>query len=166
MSLEDAACLGQIIAAIAVLGTMFFIGIQIRQSTLFQRLAVVDTLSTSIACINIPGMESPALGEALAAVSKDWNTASREHRILAHYFLFSYFKLAENAWFQREAGILEPAQWSGWENMVRMYYHCAGVQRVWWPRRHNAYSKPFQDYLAGTQPPDDFVYLNDVFSDA
>jgi hypothetical protein len=165
VSLEEAACLGQVIAGLAVLGSLFFVGLQIRQSTRFQRLAAIDALSTAIACLNIPGIETPALGEALATVSQDWNAGSREQRIIAHYFLFSYFKLAENAWYQREGGVLQPAQWFGWENMVRMYYHSPGVQRVWWPRRHNAYSRPFQAYLARTHPPQDFGLLNDVFCD-
>lgn len=165
MSLQDAASLGQVIAALGVLGSLFFVGRQVRQSVRFQKLAVIDSLSTSIACLNIPGMEAPALGEALAIVTQDWNASSREQRIIAHYFLFSYFKLAENAWYQREAGILEPAQWHGWENMVRMYYHSPGVQSVWWPRRHDAYSHPFQLYLARTRPPEDFGAMNDVFRD-
>lgn len=66
MSLQDAASLGQVIAALGVLGSLFFVGRQVRQSVRFQKLAVIDSLSTSIACLNIPGMEAPALGEALA----------------------------------------------------------------------------------------------------
>ena len=165
MSLEEAACLGQVIAGLTVLGSLFFVGLQLRQSTRFQKLAAIDALSSAIACLNIPGMETAALGEALATVSRDWNAASREQRIIAHYFLFSYFKLAENAWYQREGGVLEQAQWSGWENMVRMYYHSPGVQLVWWPRRRNAYSQPFQTYLAGTRAPEDFGLMEDVFCD-
>lgn len=165
MSLEEAACLGQVIAGLAVLGSLFFVGLQIRQSMRFQKLAAINALSTAIACINIPGMETPALGEALAIVSQDWNKATRDQRIIAHYFLFSYFKLAENAWYQRKGGVLEPAQWFGWENMVRMYYHSPGIQGVWWPRRCNAFSRSFQSYLARTRAPDDFGLLNDVFRD-
>jgi hypothetical protein len=163
MSLQEAANCGQIIAGIAVLGSLFFVGLQVRQATRFQRLAAIDALSTSIACLNVPGMESPALGEALAVVTRDWAAATRDQRIVAHYFLFSYFRLAENAWYQRQAGVLEAGQWCGWETMVRMYYHCDGVQQVWWPRRHNAYSLAFQCYLASTQPPEDFGCMDDVF---
>jgi hypothetical protein len=123
----------------------------------------VDRLSAAIACINVKGMESPALGEALAIASGDWGAATREQRIIAHYFLFSYFKLAENAWYQREAGVLEPAQWYGWETMVRFYYHAPGVRLTWWPQRHDAYSQPFQAYLSRTAPPRGFGGLNDLF---
>ena len=165
MSLEQAAYLGQIIAAIAVLGSLVFVGLQIRQNTRFQKIAAVDALSVAIAAINVPAMESPALGEALSTATRDWGAATREQRILAHYFLFSYFKLAENAWYQRRAGVLEPAQWDGWERMVRMYYHSNGVSSAWWPRRRNAFSQSFQTYLAGTAATEDFGSLNDLFDD-
>ena len=165
MSLQEAADLGQVFAAIAVLGSLVFVGLQIRQNTQFQKLSVVDGLSTAIACITVKGIESPALGDALAAALQDWEAASREQRIIAHYFLFSYFKLSENAWYQRQAGVLEPAQWIGWETMVRHYYHSAGVRRVWWPRRCMAFSEAFRGYLASTAAPADYGRLNDLFED-
>ena len=165
MSLEEAACLGQVIAAFAVLGSLVFVGLQIRQAARFQKLAAVNALSTAIAGINLAGMETPALGEALAAASRDWGAASREQRIVAHYFLMSYFKLAENAWNHRKAGILTSDQWFGWENMLLIFYHSAGVQSAWWPRRHNAFSPPFQAYLAGTKAPEDFGTMSEVFGD-
>ena len=164
MSLEQAACLGQVIAALAVLGSLVFVGLQIRQAARFQKLAAVNSLSTAIAGINLAGMETPALGEALAAASRDWGAASREQRIVAHYFLMSYFKLAENAWNHRKAGILTSDQWFGWENMLLIFYHSAGVQNAWWPRRHNAFSPPFQAYLAGAPKPKDFATMAEVFS--
>jgi len=165
MSLQEAADFGQVIAAIAVLGSLMFVGLQIRQNTQFQKLSVVDALSTAVACITVKGIETPALGDALAAALQDWGAASREQRIIAHYFLFAYFKLSENAWYQRQAGVLEPAQWVGWETMVRHYYHSPGVRCVWWPRRCEAFSKAFQDYLAGTAAPARYASLNDIFED-
>jgi hypothetical protein len=165
MSLREAADLGQVIAAIAVLGSLVFVGLQVRQNTQFQKRSVVDALSTAIACITVKGIESPALGDALAAALQDWGAASREQRIIAHYFLFSYFKLSENAWYQRQAGVLEPAQWVGWETMVRHYYHSAGVRDAWWPRRREAFSEAFQTYLAGTAAPPAYGSLSDIFAD-
>ena len=153
------------VAALAVLGSLVFVGVQIRQNIRFQKIAAVDALSHAIAGVNRAGMETPDLGVALAAASQDWGAATRAQRILAHYFLMSYFKLAENAWNQRRAGILEPDQWFGWENMLLIYYHSAGVQRAWWPRRHNAFSPPFQAYLAGTSRPEDFATMTEVFGD-
>ena len=164
MTLEQAAYLSQIIGAAAVLGSLVFVGLQIRQNTRSQRVVAVDSLAAAIAAINVPAMESPALGEALSKAMPDWGAASREQRILAHFFLFSYFKLAESAWYQRKNEVLDAGQWLGWETMLRAFYHAKGVQAGWWPRRRYAYSPEFQAYLAATAPPPAGVGgLNDIF---
>jgi hypothetical protein len=163
MSLEQAAYLSQIVGAIAVLSSLVFVGLQIRQNTRSQKVVAVDSLAAAIAAINIPAIESAELGEALATAMRDWGSATREQRIVAHYFLFSYFKLAENAWFQRRANVLDDAQWSGWETMMRSYYHTRGVQSVWWPRRKSSYSPEFQAFLASTTAPENSGTLDDLF---
>ncbi len=165
MSLEQASYLSQIVGAIAVLASLLFIALQIRQNTESQRVVAVSTLANAIAAINVPAMQSPALGEALAKATRDWKGASREQRVLAHFFLFSYFKLGENAWYQHQRGVLETTQWAGWETMLRVFYHSVGVREDWWPRRRRAYSPEFQAYLANTPPPaDDIGSLEDLFS--
>jgi hypothetical protein len=113
--------------------------------------------------INVPAMKSHILGSALSKATADWGSASREERIIAHFFLFSFFKLLENAWYQRRAGILDQAQWVGWETVLRKYYHADGVRRVWWPGRKDAYSPEFQTFLSGTKPADELGSLNELF---
>ena len=164
MSLEQAANLSQVVGAIAVLASILFIGVQIRQNTRSQRVIAVNSLTAAIAAINVPAMESPALGEALAAAAHHWGSASREQRILAHFFLFSFFKLSESAWYQRRNGVLDEQQWIGWETMLRAWYHGEGVQNGWWPQRRNAYSPEFQAHLAQTgKPVHEIGVLYDVF---
>ena len=94
-------------------------------------------------------------------------SATRDQRIIAHYFLFSYFKLGENGWYQQKNGVLDQDQWTGWEAMLRVCYHSPGVQAAWWPRRRHAYSLAFQTFLAGTVPPRlSGGGLNDLFDNA
>jgi hypothetical protein len=153
MTLQQAADLGQVIGAVAVLASLLFVGLQIRQNTRSQKVVAVDSLAAAISAINVPAIASPDLGNALAKAMQDWGSATRDQRIIAHYFLFSYFKLAENGWYQQKNGVLDQDQWTGWETMLRMFYHSPGVQAAWWPRRRYAYSQSFQDYLAGTPAP-------------
>lgn len=153
MSLEQAAYLSQVIAALAVLASLVFIGLQVRQNTRSQRVVAVSSLAAAIAAINVPAMESPSLGEALSKALHDWGSASREQRIVAHYFLFSFFKLSESAWYQRRAQVLDASQWTGWETLLLAIYHSEGVKTGWWPRRRNAYSPDFQAYLGRTVEP-------------
>lgn len=153
MSLQSLVSLAEIVNALAVTATLIVLVISIRQNTKAQRVLSVETLTASIVAINVPAMESPALGSALASTSKDWHAASREERILAHYFYFSYFKLIETAWYQKNAGTLDPGQWEGWESAMLNIFHTPGVQKGWWPYRSFAYSPAFQKYLSESVPP-------------
>ena len=67
MTLEQLSALAQIIGAGAVLASLIFVGLQIRQNTHSQRVVAVESLAAAIAAMNVPAMQSPALGTALAS---------------------------------------------------------------------------------------------------
>jgi hypothetical protein len=165
MNLQDFVALAEIVSAFAVVLTLIVLIISIRQNTKSQKALVVDSLAAAITSINVPAMASPALGSALSKATADWSSASREERIVAHFFLFSLFKLLENAWYQQKAGILDQAHWLGWESLLRKYYHAEGVRKVWWQSRKHAYSPEFQKYLATTTSPGDLTNLGEIFDD-
>jgi hypothetical protein len=163
VTLEQLSLLAQIAGAVGVLGSLIFVGLQVRQNTQSQRVVAVESLMAAIAAINVPAMQSPALGTALAKVLPDWTAASHDERVIAHYFLFCFFKLHEQAWYQHKSRVLDDAQWLGWENLIRAYYHSPGIQQVWWPSRRHAFSPQFQAYLAATTPPQGMTRLSDLF---
>ena len=162
MNLQVLVALAEIVSAFAVTLTLIALVVSIRQNTRSQKALAVDSLAAAITSINVPAMQSHLLGSALSKATSDWSSASREERIIAHFFLFSFFKLLENAWYQQKAGILDEAQWLGWEMLLRKYYHADGVRRVWWPGRKHAYSPEFQKFLSGTKSPDELGSLNDL----
>jgi len=150
MTLEKLSELSQIIGSASVVASLIFVGLQIRQNTRSQRVVAVNSLTAAAVAINVPGMESPLFGEALSRAMTDWKSATREQRIVAHYFLFSFFKLAESAWYQHRVHVLDATQWAGWERLLLAFYHCDGVQAGWWCHRGDVYSPEFQRYLSGT----------------
>ena len=152
MSLSDHADLASVIASLAVVLTLPMLIISIRQNTKTQRAIVVDSLAKGIADINSPLTADPAIGAAVQATTEDWLSATKEQRIMAHYFLYSILKLHENAWYQMRAGILEPNVWQGWETNMRAVYHMPGVKNHWWKERAPSYSQEFRGFLAGTEP--------------
>jgi hypothetical protein len=163
MNLQVLVALAEIVSALAVVLTLVVLIVSIRQNTKSQKALVVDSLAAAITSINVPAMESPALGSALSKATVDWNSASREERIISHYFLFSLFKLLENAWYQQKTGVLDQAHWLGWESLLRKYYHSDGVRQVWWPSRKHAYSPEFQNFLSETKPPEELSSLGELF---
>jgi hypothetical protein len=108
MTLEQLSLLAQVGGAIAILASLIFVGLQIRQNTQSQRIVAVESLAAAIAAINVPAMQSPLLGTALARTLKDWKAASHDERVIAHYFLFCFFKLHEQAWYPHNGACSNP----------------------------------------------------------
>jgi len=59
MTLEQLSALAQIVGAGALLASLIFVGLQIRQNTHSQRVVAVESLAAAIAAINVPAMQSP-----------------------------------------------------------------------------------------------------------
>ena len=163
MTLQMWVDLAQIISASAVTLTLLAVIMTIRQNTRSQKALAVDSLAAAITSINVPAMKSHTLGSALSKATADWGSASREERIIAHYFLFSFFKLLENAWYQRRAGILDQAQWIGWETLLRKYYHADGCGSGLVAGSQGRVLPGISKVFSGTKPADELGSLNELF---
>ena len=151
MNLETINSIAQIVAAIGVIASLFYLAAQIRQNTKSQRSVVVDSLTSSLIALLGPQASDPILTRAFAVAVEDWNGVTEEDRSRAAATLFTLFKLFENAWFQQRQGTLEREQWEGWDLYIRVYFHRPGAQ-VWWADRRAMFAVGFRNYVEATQP--------------
>ena len=162
--METINALAQLIAAIGVIASLFYLSVQIRQNTQSQRAVVVDSLAHSLIDLIAPQAYDPKVGRSLSVVVEDWHAATEEDRLRAVHLIFAEFKLFENAWFQKRHGTLDPQQWKGWDRYIRLYYHRPGV-KTWWSMRRAAFAPGFVDYLEATQPVQDLRTLEQLIRD-
>ena len=151
MNLETLSAIAQIVAAIGVIASLFYLAIQIRQNTQSQRSVVVDSLTSSLITLFGQQASTPEHMRAFASVVEDWRGATEDDRLRTVSLLFATFKLFENAWFQQRQGTLEQEQWESWDLHIRVYYHRPGVQ-AWWSDRRTMFALGFRDYLEATEP--------------
>src|SRR2546429_9975316 len=100
MNLQVLVAVAEIVSASAVTFTLIALIISIRQNTRSQKALVVDSLAAAIASINVPAMDSHALGYAISKATGNWGSASREERIIPHHLLFSSSKCGRTAWYK------------------------------------------------------------------
>jgi hypothetical protein len=151
VTLEAINSIAQIIAAIGVIASLFYLAAQIRQNTQSQRSVVVDSLTASLIALLGPQAADPNQMRSFASAVEDWHGATEEDRMRAVVMLFTTFKLFENAWFQQRHGTLDPEQWAGWDLHIRVYYHRPGVQ-AWWSDRRVMFAAGFRNYVESTKP--------------
>ena len=164
MSLEAISTWAQLIAAIGVIGSLFYLGVQIRQNTRSMRAVVVDSLAQSFADLVRPMAQDIVLARAFATTGADWHKASEDDRARALPLFFATFKLFENAWFQRRQGTLDPEQWEGWDPYIRLYFHQPGV-KAWWQMRRRVFAPGFRDYLERSEPIEDLLPVDRLIRD-
>jgi len=161
VKLEAVNALAQLIAAIGVIVSLFYLAAQIRQNTRSMRAVVVDSLAHSLVDLLGPHAQNPESLRAFSVVTENWNAASDEDRARTLPFIFATFKLFENAWFQQRQGTLDREQWEGWDAYIRIYYHRPGV-KTWWTMRRAAFAAGFRNYLERSQPVEDLPPISQL----
>jgi hypothetical protein len=161
VTLETLSAIAQLVAAIGVIASLFYLAAQIRQNTHSQRSVVVDSLTQSLINLLGPQGTNPDLMSAFDCVTEDWYGATEGDRLRAVSMLFTTFKLFENAWFQQRQGTLNAEQWEGWDAYMRSYYHRPRA-KTWWSMRRSAFALGFRDYIEATEPMSDMTSLNQL----
>jgi hypothetical protein len=159
--LEALNAVAQLIAAIGVIASLFYLAAQIRQNTRSMRAVVVDSLAESIADVIRPMAEDRELMRAFHVAVEDWHGATEDDRMRALPLFFSTFKLFENVWFQQRQGTLDPEQWIGWDAYIRMYYHRPGV-KTWWRLRRAAFGPGFRAYIEASEPASELPSVSEL----
>jgi hypothetical protein len=159
VTLETLSSIAQIVAAVGVIASLFYLAVQIRQNTRSMRAVVVDALTRGIA--EILSGQTPETLRGFARVMENLERASDDDRLRALPQFFALFKLFENAWFQQRQGTLDREQWQGWDAYIRTYYHHEGI-KTWWRMRRAAFAPGFRDYLESTEPISDMTPLGQL----
>jgi hypothetical protein len=159
VQLETVNSIAQLVAAIGVIASLFYLAAQIRQNTRSMRAVVVDALTRGIA--EILSVQTPEVLRSLMRVVENLEDASEEDRLRALPQVFALFKLFENAWFQQRQATLDPEQWQGWDAYIRTYYHRPGV-KSWWVMRRGAFAPGFRNYLESTEPVPEMPKLSEL----
>lgn len=164
MSLEQAAYLSQIIGVVAVLGSLIFVGLQIRQQTRATKAQMQQAIASNwFAGGQLLTDNAQAFTAGIASKDPSFSDLSDVDRMRFLTVIFGLFKHYENMFLQYKNGLVDAADWTPWSNHIQMYFHQPGVQS-WWAIRKAAFSPAFRAYLEATTKPAEPspVYLQTV----
>jgi hypothetical protein len=144
---------GEFIAAIGVVASLMFVGLQIRQSTKATRAQTHQAVTQSILTVgSLVSMRPEVFGTSCQSRDSLENLSPGD----ATFFLsamFGMFKYFELMFVQHKEGSIDGESWTAWSQHILMYFHQPGVQS-WWALRRGAFTQSFQQYLEGSAPPE------------
>ena len=106
MSLETISAIAQLIAALGVIASLFYLAAQIRQNTRSQWSVVVDLLTQSLIALIGPQPSDLDQMRALVAITEDWHGASEADRLRAVSMLFTSSKFSKMHGFSNARELL------------------------------------------------------------
>lgn len=147
MTLEEIYYIGQTVAVVALVLSLIFVGVQIRQNTLATRAASHNEVSNSLNEINRMFAESADLAKIWLAGMDNRQALTAEERWRFDSTLRAYMHVCETMFFQARLGAGDKSIMLAEENGVRTVLASPGGGE-WWAENPYGFCVEFRDYVA------------------
>ncbi|HYK49224.1 MAG TPA: hypothetical protein VEU94_05825 [Terriglobales bacterium] len=146
MTLNDLANLGQIIGALVVVVSLFYVASQIRQNTNAVRSATAQTVHEHFANWYHLIAADAELAQIAANGLRDYSSLSEQERVRFIATLMSFLSYSQNAFLKWREGLLRPALWLGWEQVMMNLFGAPGGKALWKERSY-LFGEEFRSYI-------------------
>ncbi|MBW2396531.1 MAG: hypothetical protein JRG95_19955 [Deltaproteobacteria bacterium] len=142
MTLTDLGNIGETIGGIAVLVTLAYLALQIRQNTRTMRAASHHSANQLGVQINLALGSNPEVARVLMKGAMETPAPEPHEQLMFHLLMRANFSGAEDFYIQAREGLLEPEMWESRRRSMQRYLHQPGV-RTWWERNRDIFSADF-----------------------
>ena len=132
---------------IAVLFTLVYLAIQIRQNTKMMRAAAHHSANHLGVDINLALGTDQQIAGVLLAGSADPKTLDAEQQLMFHLIMRSIFSGAEDFFIQSREGLLDLDMWQSRKHSMTQYLLQPGI-RGWWDQNQALFSADFVQELS------------------
>ena len=146
MDLTVISTLAQVASAVAVIVSLIYLAIQIRQNTQAVRNSTHHALTVTRLDYIALVVQNPDLSRILRIGSQDVNNLNDEERQRFDLLMYYLFSAGENFYYQKRQGVLDAEQWDRWCNTVRYYFTQSGI-RAWFTSNPIRFAEGFSQFL-------------------
>ena len=154
MSLNDLANIGQVIGAIAVVISLIYVAMQIRQNTNAVRSATAQTVHEHFANWYHLVAADAELARITASGLRDYASLGEQERVRFVAAFMSFLSYSQNAFLKWRQGLLAPSLWLGWEQVMMNLFGAPGGKAFWRDRGYigEDFRRYVEDDLMKRQP--------------
>lgn len=146
MNLNDLANLGQVIGALAVVVSLIYVALQIRQNTSAVRSATSQTVHEHFANWYHLLASDAELAEMAVKGLRDYGSLSEAEKVRFIALFMAFLSYSQNAFLKWREKLLAPPLWLGWE-LVIMNLVCAPGGKELWKDRGYLFGEEFRRYV-------------------
>jgi len=151
MNWDAIGALGEIVGAFAVVLSLVYLAVQVRQNTTALRGATAAEAVGAIREWNNRLIDDAVVSELFAKGVEDPTQLTDAERRRFVPIAFNFFKTVEHLHYQHAHGNLDPEIWAGWEVVLKGYVGSAGMM-AYFSERRAAFSQEFQQWVDKDSP--------------
>ncbi len=145
MDIMELGAIGELVGGVAVIGSLIYVGLQVRQNSNWLRASVVDTSSQRLTDMHY-FMASEGNTAIIEAIATDADAIEPTVAVRLGQAYMAIARNAETAYFQFQLGHLPDQLWRGYETHV----HVIASTRFflpWWEMRRSMFHEAFRDHV-------------------
>ena len=158
MNWNAIGALGQVVAATAVVVSIIYLSMQIRQNTQTTKLEAERDIALHLAK-SLQDAAPTKLPGIFVRASTDPSTVTEDELAQFGFYVLGFFRLVQHAYDQRLEGNLSDRTWESVEVFLATQLRAPGVRAIW-KIRGETYKREFQNYVNSLQI--DESYLSPV----
>ena len=149
MNWEAIGAIGEIIGALAVVVTLAYLAVQVRNSTRIARSATRQAIAETAM---EHGKHLISDRELMTALLRDFKGQDQDSvdwaRLMAHNYIT--MRHYENIYYQQLAGMIEPDEWRGFRENLQAVLEWRSM-RLFWKNEGHYYSDAFREEVSAIQ---------------
>jgi hypothetical protein len=143
MSLEDLGNIGELVAAVAVVVSLIYLAVQIRQNTRWLRASLADVHFRGVADWLSNVAANRDLGKTYFAGNQRFEELSEDDQRQFLFLILSQFKTYERLHYQLCQGNVDGELWNRETAPLRLFIHSSAFD-AWWTARRDWFHEDFQ----------------------
>jgi hypothetical protein len=149
LTLSDLAQIAEILAGIAVVLSLIYVGVQVRQNTQAIKIAAAQQSHNAYRQAQVAIMEEPMMAAAMEKAYSNQQLSPIEALQVDTYihFIFSNWELA---YLNHEKELLDNEIWEGWERYYIWLMSYKIFNLAWIENPVDGYTRSFTDYINNT----------------
>ena len=152
MNWDAIGAIAELVGAMGVIASLFYLGTQIRQNTRSVRASSYHALITNLSNLSASIGRESSTADVFVRGQSDFHSLSPTERAQFAILLVSLFRTYENIFYQSRQIMLEDSVRAAWEHSMTRYFWQPGVQ-AWWPAWRDDCHREFREFLEGSAAP-------------
>ncbi len=148
MNWQAISAIAEAVAAVGVILSLIYVGVQVRQGTIEARVGVLRTVVHELGRVHDSLAQHGDLADIALRGFADYDGLSVLERVRLSSHLAHMFKLFEQLYVLHAHGAIDPADWRGFEHAMAEIAAYPGV-RKWWSTRSHWSREDFVTFLGG-----------------